>query len=335
MAASRTHYGSDEPLVSVVIPIYNSERFLPEAVESVFSQTYENWELLLVDDGSTDASSRIAQDFAAQRPDRIHVLEHPGHLGLPASRNLGIAQAGGEYVAGLDSDDVWLPRRLERQVELAVSHPDVGMVCSPSWYWFSWTGSSADRGLDMRRELKLEYDRRYEPPELLHKLLLAEIHPPATGATLIRRSLLVTVGGYVENFPAMYEDQVMLSKILLQAPVYVSGEALDRYRQHDGSITALAGSSITDIHVPLNPERRMFLEWVAEYLATHGYPDPELDRTLNAALAPYRRLWRYRLTHAPELTRWVASRILPTRWQRAIWRGFRRLRRFRGEGVDQ
>src|SRR5205807_873118 len=82
----------------------NAERFLREAVESVFAQTYPHWELLLVDDGSTDRSGEIARRFAADRPDRVRYLEHPGHenRGMSASRNLGIRSARGELVAGFE-----------------------------------------------------------------------------------------------------------------------------------------------------------------------------------------------------------------------------------------
>ena len=78
-------------LVSVTIPFYNAQRFLRETVESVLAQTYADWELLLVDDGSTDGSSGIAQSFAATFPGKIFYLEHPGHrnLGVNAARNLG------------------------------------------------------------------------------------------------------------------------------------------------------------------------------------------------------------------------------------------------------
>ena len=331
MAVSGAHSDDDHPLVSVVMPVYNSQEYLAEAIESVLGQTYVHWELLLVDDGSTDASLAIETEYATLHRDRVRILRHPGHRGLPASRNLGIANARGEFVAGLDSDDVWLPERIQHQVQLMLDHPEVGMVCGPSWYWFSWAGSDVGNDLDFRRELKIEYDQCYNPPELLRRLLLAEIHPPTTGASLIRRSLLVEVGGYVEEFPAMYEDQVMLAKILFHAPVYASGEALDRYRQHDSSITARAGSALADIHVPLNPERRAFLEWVASYLKAVGNTDPELSRVLDAALAPYDKLWLYRLTHPGELARWVASKALPTSWQRALWRRLRR-RRQRADG---
>ncbi|MGD2156269.1 MAG: glycosyltransferase family A protein [Anaerolineales bacterium] len=86
-------------LVSVVIIFYNAEKFIEESVESVLSQTYEHWELLLVVDGSSDASKAITQRFANHHPDRVRCLEHPGHLnqGKGAARNLGIYYARGEY----------------------------------------------------------------------------------------------------------------------------------------------------------------------------------------------------------------------------------------------
>ena len=111
--------GADRPpLVSIIISFLNAERFLGEAIESVFLQTYDNWELLLVDDGSTDGSARIAQRLRGCCPNKVFSFEHPGrtNLGLPRSRNLGLQKARGRYVALLDADDVWLPSKLEEQV---------------------------------------------------------------------------------------------------------------------------------------------------------------------------------------------------------------------------
>ena len=111
---------SNKPLVSAIIIFLNAEKFIEEAIESVFAQTYENWELLLVDDGSTDSSTRIALRYAEQHHDKVRYLEHSGHqnLGMSAARNLGISHAKGAYLAFLDADDVWLPRKLEQQVAI-------------------------------------------------------------------------------------------------------------------------------------------------------------------------------------------------------------------------
>jgi glycosyltransferase involved in cell wall biosynthesis len=98
----------NKSLISVIIIFLNSEEFIQEAIESVFAQTYNNWELLLVDDGSTDGSTNIALQYAEQHGERVRYLEHNNrqNRGMSASRNLGIREAKGEYIAFLDADDV-------------------------------------------------------------------------------------------------------------------------------------------------------------------------------------------------------------------------------------
>src|SRR5205823_7019859 len=98
-----------EPLVTGVIIFLNGEAFLAEAIESVRAQTWLNWELLLVDDGSTDHSTAIARSYAEKFPAQIRYLEHENHAncGMSASRNLGIHNARGEFIAFLDVDDLW------------------------------------------------------------------------------------------------------------------------------------------------------------------------------------------------------------------------------------
>jgi len=136
---------SAPPLVSVVTIFLNGERFLDEAIQSVFVQRYPRWELLLVDDGSSDGSSAIGRGYAQREPARVRYFEHPGHrnLGMSASRNLGLHHARGEYLALLDADDVWLPEKLERQVAILEAHPEVALLYGAPLYWFGWTGRAA------------------------------------------------------------------------------------------------------------------------------------------------------------------------------------------------
>lgn len=131
-----------EPRVSVICIFLDEERFLTEAVESVVAQTYRDYELLLVDDGSTDGSTRIARDYAGRFPDRVRYLEHEGHAnrGMSATRNLGLARAHSEYVAFIDADDRWRPGKLAEQTAILDADPDVGMVCGTVNYWRSWEG---------------------------------------------------------------------------------------------------------------------------------------------------------------------------------------------------
>src|SRR5437763_12027213 len=117
-----------------------------ESLDSVLAQTYADWELLLVDDGSTDESSAIALEYVRRLPDRVRYLEHPGreNRGISASRNLGVRHARGEFVAELDADDVWLPEKLERLVPVLESHPQIGMVYGNTLFWHSWSGEAGD-----------------------------------------------------------------------------------------------------------------------------------------------------------------------------------------------
>src|SRR5919109_771721 len=118
------------PEVSVVVIFKDAEDFLAEAIESVCAQTFPAWELLLVDDGSTDASTAIARGHAEQDSGRVRYFEHPGHvnLGMSATRNLGVSRARGELVTFLDADDVLVPTALEEAVAILRAHPRVGMV---------------------------------------------------------------------------------------------------------------------------------------------------------------------------------------------------------------
>ncbi len=111
----------DDPLVSVVIPLYNAEPFVAEALESVFAQGYEPLETLVVDDGSTDRSAEIVKAW----PVRYLAQEHSG---IASARNAGVAAAGGDLIAFLDADDVWLPGSLERRVRHLRARPDVDFV---------------------------------------------------------------------------------------------------------------------------------------------------------------------------------------------------------------
>src|SRR5687768_9931393 len=114
------------PKVSVVIPVYNRAKYVGETIESVLSQTYQDFELIVVDDGSTDGSRKVLESFG----NRVTVLEHPNreNRGQSAAINRGLAAARGEFVGMLDSDDLWLPRKLELQVGFLDKHPEIGLV---------------------------------------------------------------------------------------------------------------------------------------------------------------------------------------------------------------
>ncbi len=274
------------PAVSVITIFLNEERFIREAVESVLAQTRADWELILVDDGSTDASSAIARQYAAEQPGRIRYLEHAGHAnrGMSASRNLGARQARGKYLALLDADDVWLETKLERQIPRLEGEPKLDMVYGSSLFWYGWTDAPRDRERDFSWQ-PIAAERRFEPPTLLSRFLLDEVRMPCPGSILMRKELIERIGGWEESFRGLFEDQVFFSKVCLSATVLVTPELTDRYRQHENSCCALGDrSGETGIW------RRRFFDWLTEHLARAGMRGTEswesLERARAASAAP-------------------------------------------------
>lgn len=106
-----------EALVSIVMPAYNCEKYVVEAINSVLAQTHKNWELLALDDGSSDNTLQIIEDFS-QKDSRLKALPNGKNMGVSATRNRGIELAAGEWIAFLDSDDMWEPEKLEKQFEI-------------------------------------------------------------------------------------------------------------------------------------------------------------------------------------------------------------------------
>jgi len=275
------------PLVSVVAIFLNAERFLDEAIQSVFAQKYAQWELLLVDDGSSDGSSAIARRYAEQEPHRVRYLDHPGHSnrGMSASRNLGLQHARGEYLALLDADDVWLPEKLERQVAILENHPEVALLFGAPLYWFGWTERSEDRERDYVIDLKIPVERVYEPPSLLLPFLQRAAATPCPSDVMIRRSTAVSVGGFEAHFIGVnmvYEDQAFFSKLLLRAPAFASGETWDRYRQHPDSCYAVSKAT-----GEREVARHYFLRWFRQYLQGEGVSSGPIWQTVHAELRSF------------------------------------------------
>ncbi|MCF6153864.1 MAG: glycosyltransferase [Candidatus Brocadia sp.] len=286
-----------KPLVSVITIFLNEEKFLREAIESVLAQTYDNWELLLIDDGSTDDSTAIARQYSEQCPAKIRYCEHDNHQnrGKSISRNLGFMHARGDYIALLDADDVYLPEKLQRQVAILESQPDVAMVYGPTLYWFSWTGNSHDAHRDYFGKLGVTPKTLFKPLELLTLFLKDGGIVPCICALLIRSKIMKEVGGFEEAISFLYEDQVFLAKICSKAWVFVDNGCWDKYRQHPESSSSIAIK--TGEYHPLrqNPARFKFLTWLERYLSEQGIKDARLVNVLQRKLWPYHHPYMYQL----------------------------------------
>jgi glycosyltransferase involved in cell wall biosynthesis len=254
------------PLVSVIIPFLNEESYLQEAIDSVFAQSYDTWELLLVDDGSDDASSRTALECARQNPGRVKYLEHEGHAskGLSASRNLGINHSTGGYLAFLDADDIWLSDKLADQVAILEAHPEAGMVYGRSLWWSGWDGTATRE--DQLYDLGVPAGTVLHPPSLLEPFFISQTAAiPNPSSIMLRRELVEKIGGFEERFRDLYEDQVFYSRVVLNSPVIASESCWDYYRQHPRSVTAIGNQEGREVVARLE-----FLEWLAEYLDSLG-----------------------------------------------------------------
>lgn len=263
--------------ISVIMPFLNAQAHLAEAIESVIGQTFADWELLLVDDGSTDDSARIARDFAA-REARIRLLApDPEHRGAAAARNRGIAAARGEYVAFLDSDDLYEPGKLSCDAAALDADEEAAWVYGATRWFYE-----RECRRDYVERLGVRRDRRYPPPELLNRIILEERGDiPCTCGVMIRRTALNAVGGFEERF-ALYEDQSLWVKLLLRYPVRVLSGCNARYRQHPASTSSAATSSGAYDQRAGHPARDAFLAWVGEYAMENDAP-PSIFRSIARA----------------------------------------------------
>lgn len=277
--------------VSVIMICRDGQAYLPEAIDSVLAQTVPDWELLIVDDGSRDASLDIAHEYEKAEAARVRSLVSANgrSIGMSAARNAGLRRASAEYVALLDCDDTWLPEKLAVQLALAERHPQAEVVCGPTLYWRSWSG-----GTDTVRALRAPSGMK-EPPSLLAGMLRNEINAPATCSVLMRRTAALKLGGFEETFPSMFEDRAFFTKVYLRARVLVTDRYLDRYRQHDRSAST-AAQRRGDYHPRLaSPAHHRFLKWVEHYLHQQGVCDPEIWSAWRTGMWPYLHPLKYQV----------------------------------------
>lgn len=256
--------------MTCIIIVYNGESYLDEAIASVRRQSFEEWELIVVDDGSSDASRDIARQHAAA-DHRIRLTQHADgkNHGMSATRNLGLSESRGQFVGFLDADDVWEPAKIEEQLDVLNDHPTAAMLYGRTLIWHSWkAGSGVD---DYYYDLGVPANRLYTPPVLFRNLLRNRSQTPTTCNALLRRSAIDQVGGFEDSFPAMFEDQVFFAKVLLRFPVFVSDRSWARYRQHAGSTSAAAAAQRAEW-----AEHIRFLRWLLRYVARErGKTAPE------------------------------------------------------------
>ena len=211
-----------KPLVSVVMPAYNSEKYIAEAIESILNQTYKNFEFIIVHDGSTDKTLEIIQKYA-KKDKRIRVIDNEKNIGNNRSRNKGIFASQGKYIATQDSDDISLLRRFKEQVDFLEKSQDVAVVGSDIELFNGETG-------------EIISIRRYpETDQGLRKMIFFS-SPFAQPATMIRKEAIIELGGYSGRF-LVSEDLDMWFRIGTYYKFASIPSVLLRYRVHKNSLT--------------------------------------------------------------------------------------------------
>lgn len=273
---------SGSPRVTVVVPIFNAERFLRECVESVLDQDCPEWELVLVDDGSTDASAAVAREFAASHPERIHFLHHEGgaNRGSSASRNLGARQRRGELIAFLDADDVWPRHTLREMVEVMDRHSGTGFAYGRGQLWYSWSGGLDDPPEDQLPDPGVPLDQGLPPMRLLELMVPRKAMAPLMGALVVRHAVFDRVGGFEDAFTGMYDDQALVAKLNTVSASHAVDRVWLRYRQHPESMYTVARATGSR-----HESRRVYLEWLGRMLEERAPANTALADLVEAELA--------------------------------------------------
>lgn len=220
---------SINPLVSVVLAIYNGEKYMNQAIESILSQTFTDFELIIIDDGSKDKTPELLSKFTDPR---IRIITNNPNKGLVYSLNLGIAESKGKYIARMDADDISLPERLQRQVDFMENHPEIG-ICGA---WF----------LSFDDDLKENNIVRYPPSDIKLRAQMFVMTPFCHPSVMIRKSVLEKHQlEYSYNYYRA-EDYGLWVELLQFTQGATIPEVLLHYRRHESNETVLADKNPTD-----------------------------------------------------------------------------------------
>jgi len=225
----------DTPLITIIIPTYNRADLIGEAIGSVLVQTYSNWELLVIDDASTDETETVVADYIKKDSDgtnRISYIKNVANLGISKTRNRGLREARGEYIAMLDSDDVWLDReKLAKQIEAFQKNPSTGakpLGIVGTWITFiDESGKPVKNGKQNASFAQSDADIR--------RTFLYKNHIMQSSVLFLKKAAL-DAGGYDETMATMEDHDLWLNigtrYAIETLPIYATG-----YRIHAGSVS--------------------------------------------------------------------------------------------------
>ena len=233
--------------VSVIVPLFNQGKYMRDAVESVLEQTYQNLEIIIVDDHSLDYSFEIALGFRKRYGEKVKVLRNKKNCGVSFSRNRGVRNSKGEYLAFLDADDFWFPMKVEKQFNLlkrnsqwGLIHTGVITVADESAK--KWLKSGDERSVtsidhwDRAFNSFCEKARHFSKNDYFFSLL--QSNGICTSSVMVRREIFMKAGGFAIGLPFQVEDWLQWLKISMISKIAPINEKLTGYRFHTQSHTA-------------------------------------------------------------------------------------------------
>lgn len=279
---------SKEPIVSVIMPVYNAEKYLEQALTSIMGQSFREFEYIVINDGSSDESAAILEAYA--RRYKAIKLFYQENRGIIRSLNRGLEMAAGRYVARMDADDVSLPQRLERQVAFLERHPNCVLLGT-------WADIQIEDGLPDRIHSHPAHD-----PALRWNLLFDT--PFVHSSVMIRRDAVRTVGGYAENLPPRSpEDFELWSRLAKDHEVANLPEVLHIYRETTGSYSRIERTEIQTQIIAVSARN---LAWTSE----RDMADAACYDLAALHHGAYERVSRaFRMAHAKTILRSCAKRL--------------------------
>lgn len=271
-----------KPLVSSIIIFLDNELFLEEAITSILNQTYQNWELLLVDTGSNSESRVIAQYYAKRLSEKIRYLKQvtPPNQEPENSRRFAIKQAQGDYIGFLNPQDIWIPYKLEQQVYILNNYPGADMVYGKVKLWHDWMNQPEDVKLDYSRPLGTSPNRVVDPPELLGLMIQNQYQTATISDLLIRQEFLASLSK-TETLQQDFSDQIFLAILQLKASIFVSDNCWTKKRYFRNEKIA-----ITD-NIEDHKKRLIFIKWLKNHLPQTVKQDKFVKDYLESELENY------------------------------------------------
>lgn len=221
-----------DPLVSVIMPAFNHELYIAEALQSIGNQTHKNIELIVINDGSTDGTAEIIEEYIKKNSGKNIKYLNKRNEGVCKTLNKGLEMSTGDYIAFLGSDDLWLPDRLAIQLEFMENNKNIGMVFADTWF-LDFSKKTNSKWSDYKPRIKNYFKNGIQNVDLYALFLTQPLVPALT--VLIRRQVLLEVGFFDEDL--VYEDHDLWLRIALKYPLGYIDQPLAFYRIHGANIS--------------------------------------------------------------------------------------------------